>query len=110
MIHLSVPRSSCPTHIKGVVVHRVRRSDSVRHPYLLPPRTRVEGTILDLVEESETVENAFNWICRATGKGLTNVDRLRREIAGRDNLRWRAAVLEALEDVEQGVRSHLEYR
>jgi hypothetical protein len=92
------------------VVHRVRRSDSIRHPYLLPPRTRVEATVLDLVEAAETMGDAFSWICRATGKGLTNADRLHGEIAQRGNLRWRAEVIDALGDVEQGVRSNLEYR
>ena len=88
---------------------RGTRTDG-RHPYLLPPRTRVEATILDLVEDADTIEDAFAWICRAAGKGLTNADRLRREIGRRDNVRWRAVVLESLEDVERGVRSNLEFR
>jgi hypothetical protein len=81
-----------------------------RHPYLSPPRTRIEVTVLDLIDSANSVDGAFGWICRATGKGLTNADRLRGAIESRTKLRWRAAVLESLADVEQGVRSNLEYR
>ncbi len=109
-IHITVPEEKHLSRIHGVVVHRTRRMQYRRQPYLLPPRTRVEATVLDLVEDAKTVEDAFGWICRATGKGLTNADRLRSEIAQRDNLRWRGPILEALEDVGRGVRSNLEYR
>lgn len=109
-IHITVPDEKHLSRIHGVVVHRTRRTQYLRQPYLLPPRTRAEVTVLNLVEAAETIGDAFSWICRATGKGLTNADRLRDEIGRRDNLRWRAAILEALEDVGQGVRSNLEHR
>jgi hypothetical protein len=109
-VHVSVPRSSCPTGISGVVVHRVSQAALMCHPYLLPPRTRIEPTVLDLVESAKTIEDAFGWIFRATGKGVTNAGRLRQEIGRRGNLRWRSPILDSLADVEQGVRSNLEYR
>jgi hypothetical protein len=109
-IHITVPEEKHLSRIPGVVVHRTRRAQYRRQPYLLPPRTRIEVTVLDLVEDAKTVEDGFGWICRATGKGLTNADRLRGEVARRVNVRWRGLILEALEDVEQGVRSNLEYR
>lgn len=109
-LHVTVPRERNPRHIRGVVIHRVDRAGRGRHPYLLPPRTRIDATILDLVDAASSADEAFGWICRATGKGLTNPDRLRREAERYVKLRWRAAVLEALEDVGRGVRSNLEYR
>lgn len=110
VIHVTVPRDKNPSHIRGVVVHRVSSATYWRHPYLLPPRTQIDATVLDLVNAAKTADEAFGWICRATGKGLTNAGRLRREIAQRGKLRWRAAIRESLTDVEQGVRSNLEYR
>ena len=75
--------------IPGAVVHRVGSVTSSRHPYLLPPRTCVEATILDLAESSKTADEAFGWVCRAIGKGLTNTDRLHDAISQRSKLRWR---------------------
>jgi hypothetical protein len=109
-IHVTVPWDRRPRQLSGIIVHRTRHAGLVRHPYLLPPQTRIEATVLDLVEDADTIEDAFAWICRAVGKGLTNADRLHREIWRRDNVRWRAMILESLGDVERGVRSSLEYR
>jgi hypothetical protein len=109
-LHVTVPRDANPTHIGGVVVHRVTHAAAWRHPYLLPPRTRVETTILDLTDAAHSADEAFGWVCRATGKGLTNADRLRDAIGRRSKLRWRRTMLDALDDVERGVRSNLEFR
>ncbi|HEY2280231.1 MAG TPA: type IV toxin-antitoxin system AbiEi family antitoxin domain-containing protein [Streptosporangiaceae bacterium] len=109
-IHVTVPRDRRSHQIPGAILHRVGNVAVWRHPYLLPPRTRVEPTILDLVGSSETAEEAFGWMCRAMGKGLTNTDRLYDAIQLRRNLRWRAVILESLGDVERGVRSNLELR
>jgi very-short-patch-repair endonuclease len=49
-------------------------------------------------------------MCRAVGKRLTNAERLHDAISQRGALRWRKVMLDALEDVEEGVRSNLELR
>jgi hypothetical protein len=110
LIHVTVPRSRNPTLIRGVIVHRVAQAASWQHPYLLPPRTRVEATILDLVDATISAEEALGWVCRGIGKGLTNAGRLDNAIRQRGRLRWRAEMLDALTDVDQGVRSNLEFR
>ncbi len=109
-IHVTVPRDRNPRHLNDVVVHRVGHATLWRHPYLVPPRTRIEATILDLMGDANSVDEAFGLVCRATGKGLTNADRLRDAIGRRSKLRWRGAMLDALDDVELGVRSNLEFR
>jgi Transcriptional regulator, AbiEi antitoxin len=109
-IHVTVPWDTRLGQISGVVVHRARQAQRRRQPYMLPPRTRLEATVLDLADGAATVEDAFGWICRAMGKRLTDADRLRTEVGRRDNVRWRRAMLDALDDVEQGVRSNLEFR
>ncbi len=109
-IHVTVSRRRHAGQIPGVVLHRVGDVAARRHPYLLPPRTRAETTVLDLIDSLSTIDEAFSWVCRAVGKGLTNPDRLYRAIRQRAKLRWRKVMLDALEDVEQGVRSNLEFR
>src|SRR3954449_9592015 len=52
-IHVTVPVARNPARcgkIPGVIVHRSSRIGLARHPALAPPRTRVEETVLDLVE------------------------------------------------------------
>jgi hypothetical protein len=110
-IHVTVPRDrSYPGRISGVVVHRVGRARELRHPYLLPPRTGIEATVLDLAESARTVDDAFGWLCRATGRWLTTTDRLRQAMRQRSKMRWRADLLGSLDMVDDGVRSNLEHR
>ena len=109
-IHVTVPWDKHPIRISGVAIHRARNAQNRRQPYMLPPRTRIESTVLDLVECAARAEDGFGWICRAIGQRLTNAARLRAEIEQRGNLRWRAAIVDALTDAEQGVQSNLEFR
>ena len=110
-IHVTVPRDgSHPGRIRGAVVHRVRRAQDARHPYLLPPRTGIEATVLDLAESARTLDEAFGWLCRATGKWLTTADRLRPAMGQRPTMRWRAELLGSLDMIGGGVRSSLEHR
>src|SRR5208283_1028728 len=109
-IHVTVPRDSQPRRISGVVVHRIDRVRDIRHPALRPPRTRVEDTVLDLVASARSVDEAFSWFFRATGKGLTTAERIRDAMIARQKMRWRAALSSCLDDVGEGVRSNLEHR
>lgn len=74
-----------------------------------PPCTRVEHTVLDLIETSATFEQAYDWICRAIGRRRTTPDRLRQAMAARPRMRWRQDLELALDDA-QGVLSVLEHR
>src|SRR5262249_10149084 len=47
-IHVTVPADRYVRPIDGVRVHYSTRSADIRHPTLLPPRTRVEETVIDL--------------------------------------------------------------
>lgn len=109
-IHVTVPRDSQPVGIPGVAVHRITRARDVRHPSLLPPRTRVEDTALDLGQSARAVDEAFDWLCRAASSRLTTAERLRRAMRERSRMRWRAELLDALDAVDDGVRSNLEHR
>jgi hypothetical protein len=63
LIHVTVPADSNPAksaRIPGVMVHRSRILDRTRHPVLLPPRTRIEDTVLDLMEEMDSPADRYD--------------------------------------------------
>ena len=47
-VHVTIPGYRRVAPISGVTVHVGARADQAAHPTQLPPRTRVEETILDL--------------------------------------------------------------
>ena len=111
LIHLTVPAASNPAksgRIPGVLVHRSRILDRTRHPVLLPPRTRIEDTVLDLIEEMGEPAARYDMICRAIGGQLTTAPRLRRALGKRTRFRDRREAEAALADVAQGALSNLE--
>jgi hypothetical protein len=92
---------------------RLRRSTMVearRHPARTPPQTRVEDTVLDLVEGCATQDDVVGWLTRATGRRLTTATRLRAAASMRPRLRHRKVVEAALTEVRDGVASPLERR
>jgi hypothetical protein len=112
-IHVTVPVARNPARrgkIPGVIVHRSSRIDLALHPALSPPRTRVEETVLDLVETARDFDEAFAWICRAVGRRLTTAPLLHAAVSARKKMRWRNEIVAALADVAEGVHSLLERR
>jgi very-short-patch-repair endonuclease len=113
LICITVPAASHPARrarIPGVII---RRSDAILrtgHPAMLPPCTRVEDTVLDLINIGPTFEDAYMWICRAIGRRRTTADRIRVAMAARKKMRWRREIALALGDAEAGALSVLEYR
>ena len=77
---------------------------------MLPPCTRVEDTVLDLIQIAPSFDDAYAWICRAIGRRRTTVDRIRQAMEARKKMRWRRELLVALGDVGEGALSLLEYR
>jgi very-short-patch-repair endonuclease len=93
-----------------IVVHRTARLDAIRHPVRTPPRTRIEETVLDLTQASDTFDDAFYWLSRGCGRRLVTPHRLGRAVDARSRMRWRDEILAALDIVSQGAHSNLEYR
>ncbi len=110
MIHVTVPQSRRVDKIGGVVIHRSAHLARLVHPTLQPPRVRLEETVLDLVHQAATFEQAFNVTCTACQRGLTKPEILAKAMADRPKLRWRSQLAKALGDVSAGVHSLLEYR
>ena len=109
-IHVTIPSACRIGPIEGVVIHRSNRVADAVHPALLPPRTRIEETVLDLVDRSDTFSAAFGWVCAAVQRRLTTPDRIEYFMARRKRLRWRAPIARALSDIRGGVHSWLESR
>jgi hypothetical protein len=112
LITITVPASKRPARVKipGVIIHR---SDSIvrtTHPAMTPPCTRVEDTVLDLIQVAATFDDAYMWICRAIGRRRTTADRIRVAMDARKKMRWRREIVVALGDAEGGALSVLEYR
>ncbi len=93
-----------------LIVHRSDRIVRARHPALLPPRTRIEETVLDLTQCAPTFDEAFGWLSHACGSRLSTAGMIRGALERRKKVRYRAEMLGALEDVASGVHSLLEYR
>jgi hypothetical protein len=113
LIHLTVAHDRNPGRcgrIAGVVIHRSRSLELTRHPVLSPPRTRLEATVLDLIECARTLEEAYGWICRAIGRRLTTAERLLTALHARPRFRWRQQIELALGYAKGGALSLLELR
>ncbi|HEX5303284.1 MAG TPA: hypothetical protein VFW50_40465 [Streptosporangiaceae bacterium] len=112
LITVTVPASKRPgrTKIAGVLVHRSEAILRTRHPAMLPPCTRVEDTVLDLIQIAPTFDDAYAWICRAIGRRRTTADRIRQAMDARNKMRWRREISLALGDAADGALSVLEYR
>ena len=110
LIHVTIPHSRRMSPAAGVVIHRSRRLAEAIHPTLLPARTRVEDTVLDLADQAKSFDAAFGTVCTAVQRRLTTGDRLADAMAGRKKVRWRTELAEGLGLVGTGVHSLLEYR
>jgi very-short-patch-repair endonuclease len=117
-IHVTVPSRQKVAFASGefaralprIVVHRSGRLAESRHPVKSPPRTRVEDTVVDLVELARDLDDVFSWLSAACAGGHTTPGRLASAVACRPKLRWRADVLVGLAEVASGVHTVLERR
>jgi Transcriptional regulator, AbiEi antitoxin len=109
-IHVTVPRGSPVTPAPGLIIHYSQRVTQARHPTATPPRTTVEETALDLASAAATADDAVAWILRAVASRRTTPERLALALRRRRRMRWRAEVSHAVDPVNSGVHSILEYR
>jgi putative AbiEi antitoxin of type IV toxin-antitoxin system len=110
VIHVTVPPGRQVTSARGLAVHRCARIDRARHPVQLPPRTRIEETVLDLAGAAGSLDDALGWVLRACGSRRTTPGRLAAALALRGRVRWRAELSATLGLAADGVQSLLEFR
>jgi very-short-patch-repair endonuclease len=111
-ITITVPSSRRPVRVKvpGLVIHRSDAIARTRHPAMVPPCTRLEDTVLDLIESAPSFDDAYAWISRAIGRRRTTADRIRAAMDARKRMRWRREIAVALGDAADGALSVLEHR
>ena len=110
LIHLTVPNGSPVTRPSGTVIHYSRRLEQARHPAFLPPRTRVEDSVLDLIGNMTSLDEAVSLISRAVGRRRTTAPLILAALASRPRMRWRADIIRVLDIAAEGAHSLLEYR
>jgi very-short-patch-repair endonuclease len=111
LIHVTVPAERHPARwaaIPGVVIHRSVNLERTRHPLSSVPITRVEETVLDLVEQAADFEEKFGWVAAAVGARVTTAERIAEALALRRKFPARAEAQLALGHVGQGIMSWLE--
>lgn len=108
-IHVTIPATRRIAATAGVRLHRSRWLDASQvHPVLEPPRTRVERTVLDLVDAACDFDRTFAIAADACRKRLTTPPRLRTALAASPDIRWRAPLLSVLDDIASGSHTLLE--
>jgi very-short-patch-repair endonuclease len=110
MIHVTVPSGSPVTRPVGTVVRYSGRLDQTRHPVLTPPRTRIEDSVLDLIEICGSMDEAVSLILRANASRRTTPERILAAMLRRPRMPRRTALLQALGAAEEGAHSLLEFR
>jgi hypothetical protein len=105
-VHISVPLARRVRARPGIVVHRSTYAQP--HPALRPPRTRLDDTVIDLTQTSQSLDSAASWLMRAVTTRLTTAARLLEVIGMRRRIRWRRELVGVLADVAEGCHSMLE--
>jgi hypothetical protein len=112
-IHITVPAARRPVQrgsIRGVVIHRSSQSRPQLPMTWKLPRTRIEDTVLDLIDAAPTFQVAYGWIARAVSRDFVTVSMLRAALATRRRARYRAELAVAFGESDDGVYSGLELR
>lgn len=111
LIHLTLPADRhVRSRIDGARIHYAHRLDRSRHPTLSPPRTRVEDTVLDLVDATTRPREVETWVTAACQRRRTTPERLADALGRRKKIRWRPMLESMLSDVAAGAQSPLELR
>jgi hypothetical protein len=111
LLHVTVPETQRLKPVRGLIIHRSARDlEQIRDPGVLPPRTMVEETVLDLAQNAADFDEVVALIAGACQRRLTFPVLLRQSLNARPKSRWRAEIREALADVASGVHSPLEHR
>ncbi|MHB1431464.1 MAG: hypothetical protein ACYCVZ_05040 [Streptosporangiaceae bacterium] len=106
--HVQVGAGESAGRLPPLVLHRSTRIADTIHTVRIPPRTRIDETVLDLIEGEISPDAVYSWLAAACGRRLCTPRHLQAAALRRARMRWRAEVLAALSDIDDGVLSQLE--
>jgi len=109
LIHVTIPASRRVSPIRGVHLHTRLRAEQATHPARLPPRTKIQETVLDLTDSCDELLDAIGWVTAALGRRLATPELLRAAMRDRPRIRWRKDLDFLLSPDLAGVLSALEY-
>jgi len=107
-VHIMVPGDRRIATQKGLRVHIRSDLAARRHPAREPAVTRLEETVVDLVDDSTTAERAIDVLLRACQRRLTTAEKLRQTADQRKKMKRRRLLHDVLAEVHDGVLSILE--
>ncbi|MCI0688491.1 MAG: hypothetical protein L0Y54_14835 [Sporichthyaceae bacterium] len=110
VIEVIVPAPQHMTARAGVRVHRRLDTEGRRHPTRVPPQTRMEDTVLDLLEQCRPLDQGIATIARACATRVTTPQRIADRAGQRKKLSRRRELAQLLVDVSAGAHSVLEVR
>jgi hypothetical protein len=96
VIHVTIPVQRRVREPRGVRVHRSGRIIAAATRAGDPPRTQVEQTVLDLVNESGSAAAANAWVSRAVAAHVTDRQQLLAAAREWKKLRWRTELAQPL--------------
>ena len=110
LVHVTIPGERRVMKTAGIVIHGSLRAGRAHHPARLPPQTRVEETVLDLVDAAATVDDACSWVLRSLQRRATTQAKLAKALAQRRRIRWHRELDQLLTLDAAGLHSILELR
>lgn len=111
IIHVAIPGNRRVRAPRGVAIH-LSSGGRVgwRFARGIPPHTFTEETLVDLANAATKLDDVIGYVTTAFARDLTSEERLRREVAARKRLRWRAELDDIIPTAATGAHSALEYR
>ena len=109
-IEVCVPIDRRVVDQPGLHVASRRHLRASCHPTAVPPRTRIEDTVLDLTDRAADADEVVTLITGVCQRRRTTAARLGQHASKRKRLRWRGLVRDVLDDVRDGIQSALEHR
>lgn len=107
-VHVTIGVDRRVASVGWVRIHYAHRLDQSRHPTMVPAVTRIDDTVLDLIDAAGTRSEVLSWITRACQRRRTTPERLALALDSRKKIRWREFVQSVLADISDGAESPLE--
>jgi hypothetical protein len=108
-IHVLLPTTRRVLSKESLVsIHYSVHHAARRHPTRIPPVTKLDDTVLDLVDFAPRPADVVDVLTRSCQRRLTTAERLGREAESRKKLAHRELLTDVLTEVSGGVHSPLE--